>query len=730
MEDGSIYRSIDNGATFQDIGLSSFGMDSSDTSQRIELAISPMNNNRILAGIISGGATDFGQLVKLYLTNNGLATTSSISWTDVAQPTASGITDICMEYDDAIGWYAFTLTFDPLNNNRFLIGSIYLFRGNIASASPTVTYSALSTSSSTMHPDYHYFCYYPGSSSKCYIANDGGVYKSLNINLTTPTFSFISTDLNITQFYSIAITPTANKFLAIGGTQDNGTRRFNNNASSISSATKVIGGDGGYCFIDQTEPHKGITSNTYNYFYKSTDTLLSVTAFPRISNNGLFINPADYHDDSDILFSGDSIGFVAKWSNIFSGALLYDPITDSDFSSFEASHINISPNLVSGFTFPTVYIGTKKGRVFKILNSTTSPNFVNITTNILPSILSGGYVSCIEVKKTGLTSSSANDTIAVTYSNYGVPHVWYTTNGSSASPTWSNISGDLPDMPVRWALFAPNGNAYGYQLLIATELGVWTTTSINGASTHWEAINTGLANVRTEMLKIRPSDKMLYAATFGRGIFRSDMFSPIKISFKTQYNSYGSYCNVKFIDQSTTPTTTPIAAWAWDFQNNGTIDATIQNPTIERESIGAWVKLTISGTFGNISYLKTRASLFSNSNMMCPVDAPTSAISRLSADSIENIQSNIIGSSTIQSEYNISIDEIIIFPNPTNSVINIKTNTNAIPQEVILFDLNGKQIISNKDREQIDLSELVKGTYIISIKYENQTPISTTIIKQ
>jgi hypothetical protein len=71
-------------------------------------------------------------------------------------------------------------------------------------------------------------------------------------------------------------------------------------------------------------------------------------------------------------------------------------------------------------------------------------------------------------------------------------------------------------MPVRWAMFDPRNSDWA---LIATDLGVWSTDDLNGASTDWDPTNTGLANVRIDMLQYRSSDRTIAAATHGRGLF-------------------------------------------------------------------------------------------------------------------------------------------------------------------------------------------------------------------
>ncbi|MEI9957170.1 MAG: hypothetical protein WDM90_12910 [Ferruginibacter sp.] len=53
--------------------------------------------------------------------------------------------------------------------------------------------------------------------------------------------------------------------------------------------------------------------------------------------------------------------------------------------------------------------------------------------------------------------------------------LWSTTNGGT---TWTVCDGNLPDMPVYWAVFNSNDNNRVY---IATETGVWETSFLNGA---------------------------------------------------------------------------------------------------------------------------------------------------------------------------------------------------------------------------------------------------------
>ena len=135
-------------------------------------------------------------------------------------------------------------------------------------------------------------------------------------------------------------------------------------------------------------------------------------------------------------------------------------------------------------------------------------------------------VSCVAI------GTNDNNLIA-TFSNYGATkHIWASTTGGG-SGGWTNITGNFPDIPVRWAIFYPEDNT---KAIIATEMGVYETTNINGASTVWTQDPT-FPIVRTDMLKYRKSDGTVAAATHGRGLWTATIPLTIPyVRFAFNYN--------------------------------------------------------------------------------------------------------------------------------------------------------------------------------------------------
>lgn len=120
-----------------------------------------------------------------------------------------------------------------------------------------------------------------------------------------------------------------------------------------------------------------------------------------------------------------------------------------------------------------------------------------------------GAISCIEL-------GASDDEILLTYSNYGVKSVWYTTDGGD---NWTDVEGNLPDIPVRWSLFNPLDRK---EVLLATEAGIWKTSDVTAETVVWEPASSGMGNVRVDMLQYRASDNLILAATHGRGMFTSN----------------------------------------------------------------------------------------------------------------------------------------------------------------------------------------------------------------
>jgi hypothetical protein len=439
---------------------------------------------------------------------------------------------------------------DPNNENTVYVGGIDLFKTTNGGNSWTqLSHWYEGFGFQYVHADQHEIIIQPSNSSVVYFGNDGGIYRSSNggTNIT-----FKGDHFNITQFYACAIHPAAYTNHYLAGAQDNGSQKFS--SSGMNSTVEVTGGDGAFCHIDQDQPQFQFTSYIRNSYYVSTNGGLSFSGYTLANNTGAsFINPTDYDNANNRMYCADANGRFVRWNNPTAPGNNHDNCTISAFGSSRATAITVSPNVNN-----RVYFGTSNGRVVLLDNAHSGTAFTGTQINSGAGMPTGS-ISCVEVE------TGNENHILVTYFNFGVNSVYETTNGGTS---WTSVEGNLPDMPVRWALFNPLN---AQQCLVATELGVWSTDLLNGAATNWGASNTGLANVRTDMMQWRSSDNLVIAATHARGLFSTDAFTNPKALFDADKRVVYINKNTQFIDGSYKAN-----QWNWDFGD--ATGSTEQNP--------------------------------------------------------------------------------------------------------------------------------------------------------
>ncbi len=491
------------------------------TFQRIEIAVAPSNDQRVYA-LFQGVNDDVSQIRR--------SDDAAASWNTLTVPTTTS-NDETQIFSGNQAFYNLCAIVDPGDEDHLIIGGLDLLRTRDAGANweqisvwslfmPPVPLGV----NQYMHADHHALVFEPGTTSNMAFGNDGGVFYSTNMNTpigTPPTYISKSAGYHTTQFYSGELHPTSLDYF-LGGTQDNGVQKFT--GPGLGPTVEVLTGDGGFCYIDQTDGQIQIASYVFNEYSISTNGGTSFPASVKYSAEGRFINPTDYDDESNILYTCDvaeEYGILKDLTTTAVYSTVNIPIPGT--TDFMVSAIKVDPNLSS-----TVFLalqGTGIPKIFRVENAASAtPVFTDISNSLASS---NSYISSIDVEP------GNSDHILVTHSNYGIVSVWETVNGGSI---WTNVEGNLPDMPIRWASFVPEGFSPGNNptaiggVVLATELGIWSTTTLNGGSTNWIPNNTEMGNVRTDMVRIRNSDKLVLAATHGRGFFTATLLNALPVT--------------------------------------------------------------------------------------------------------------------------------------------------------------------------------------------------------
>ncbi len=738
--DGSLHVSTDNGLTWSAITLGF-------NTERIEIACAPSNAFTIY--LLTEDNNDVDRIVK---TTNG-----GSSWTNLSLPNDDDPGIPANDFSRGQAWYDLCIAVDPNDENVVLVGGIDLFKTTNGGSSWTqISHWYGGFGHQEVHADQHFIGFQGSSSANIYFCNDGGIYRTTNGTANVPSIDYKGNNMNTLQLYGCAAHPTNAYYL--GGAQDNGSHKYTSN--SLSTTTEVTGGDGAYCNIDQDQPQYQFTQYVYNQYRRSTNGGNTFNNVNLSSTQGRFINPSDYDNVNNKLYAARNNGRYIRWN---------DPQTGNDDDNVNAgfsgkvSAVKVSPNVNN-----QVYFGDDDGNVYKVANAhVNSPGVSSISTG-LPG---NKYVSCIEVE------DGNENHLLVTYSNYSTNSIWESTNGGNS---WTSVEGNLPDMPVRWAVFNPNDPD---QVFIATELGVWSTDNLDGVNTNWAATNTGLANVRVDMIQINNNKEMI-VSTHGRGMyFSNSLNAPVNIPVTSvAVAGVGNASTITTMGgslqmiESVLPTNATNPAVSWSLANgtgSGTLSATglltaISDGTVtvtatstDGTNISGSAVITISNQIppvtdsidvyglGRIFTISVpsgqlqmvadlypvgvsqnvvwnmlpggtgAASLTANGLMTALADG-TVIVEATATDG-----SNVSGTAVVTISEQVPLSTIDIdlensvqlYPNPSNG--NLFINAREAVSSVKVYTIYGRLIQSFNANERIDLSNLPKGNYTAVIELTN-----------
>ncbi len=124
------------------------------------------------------------------------------------------------------------------------------------------------------------------------------------------------------------------------------------------------------------------------------------------------------------------------------------------------------------------------------------------------------------------------------YLEYGFSaHIHKTTNFGQ---TWTNISGNLPDIPVNDIIIDP---VYRPNLYIATDIGVMYST--NGGQ-NWFVLGSGLPEVTVHDLTLHVPTRKLAAFTHGRSAWFIDLTGLVGVKLVTEFVPTGFILNQNY----------------------------------------------------------------------------------------------------------------------------------------------------------------------------------------
>jgi hypothetical protein len=519
-------------ATFTAMGV---GFPTSANIRRINVSIGGTGAPHTLYAAVEN--TSGSRLLGLFKTTDGAAT-----WSTVTSVPA---------YCNGQCFYDMTVAVDPRDptgNRVFIGGNPHLFSADLSGVPGAHTnwrsddgglhwrsISQGNGTSDSLHTDDHAYAF--GADGAVYDGNDGGIWRSPDLGAS---WTSMNTDLAITQFQGVSTHP--GREAVLGGTQDNGTNIRNRDLLRPPKWFHADFGDGGQSIIDQSNPqtmYHTYFNQSFNFmgparsdiggaggpgswpfvgayygygsaYYNGMNPKDPVSFYAPLAQNVAFTPNVIYFGSDRVYRSPDplpTLSMVPSWTAV-------SPRLTKFLGNY-VSWITAFPRLLGGKE--VLYTGSSDGALFasKSVDGSGIATWKRIDALPLPNRAVSGIA-------TDAADATANTAI-VAFSGFEAStpatrgHVFITTNGLSATPTWTNISGNLPDVPINAIVIDYVGHDDPRRVLyVASDIGVFRSRD---AGATWKLVSKGLPFVSVFGLERNATTGQIVASTHGRGMF-------------------------------------------------------------------------------------------------------------------------------------------------------------------------------------------------------------------
>ncbi|MFH1161137.1 MAG: glycosyl hydrolase, partial [bacterium] len=406
------------------------------------------------------------------------------------------------------------------------------------------------------HVDDHALWIDPGEPDHFLIGGDGGIYETYDGGKE---FLFKS-NLPVTQFYRVQVDNSVPFYYVYGGTQDNnslgGPSRNTNGAGVLTDEWFVTnGGDGFWSQIDPVDPNIVYAEAQYGYmvrYDRKSQEAVDIRPEPPKGdssykwnwNTPLIISPHSHtrlYCAANKVFRSDDRGNT--WQ-VISGDLTARidrntwPVMGK-FWSIDAVQKDVSTSLYgeiisldeSPVKEDLLYAGTDDGLIQ--VTEDAGKHWTKISE--FPGVPANTYVSDILASRfdENVVFTSFDNILRDDFKPYLMKSV---TKGK----TWISIAGNLPDKQPIHTIQQDFVNPD--LLFVGTEFGCFFT--VDGGQ-NWIQLKSGIPTISVRDIAIQKRENDLVLATFGRGFFILDDYTPLRSLTKEVLDQQGYIFPVK-----------------------------------------------------------------------------------------------------------------------------------------------------------------------------------------
>lgn len=349
-----------------------------------------------------------------------------------------------------------------------------------------------------------------GANAKLFVGTDGGIFKAENPTTVNSNFyTDLTAGLGIRQFYKIGVSQT-DPVVVTGGSQDNGSSMLRADGNWID----WNGADGMEGFIDKNDSQIAYGTWQFGTLHKTLNSGNSRFSLTKPDGKGgqNYYNWVVPFEQDPIVQNTIYVAFDEVYKSIDGGS---NWTSISQNFSANIDHFKVAPSNNS-----KMYLAIN-GVFWYSINGGISWN-QSLSLN-----LNGGRINEIAVHPTD------PDKIAIATTNSEKVYI-STNNGQS----WTSMRWDLPNFSSQALAWQNNGED---GLYVGMNYGVYYTDT--GLGDTWVPFNNGLPNVRINELEINTVDNKLYAATYGRGLWRSNVYDETLSVNDFELNELSMYPN-------------------------------------------------------------------------------------------------------------------------------------------------------------------------------------------
>jgi photosystem II stability/assembly factor-like uncharacterized protein len=482
--EAGLWKSEDAGNTWK---LVPTGINAT-TVQRVEIAISPTNPNLIYA-VTCNANNGFEGFYRSFDTGE--------TWEKSAFK--GNLLSTAYTFSGGQGFYDLCILVHPTKPQTVYVGGMILNETNDGGNS-----WKQATGYYTIHPDQHAFGY-NSLNKTIYLCNDGGVYATkeiianVNVNLS---WKFVAKGINATSCYRLGVSEDGKK--VITGAQDN-----NMFMSEIGKNwTNEFGGDGMEGALVSNYVYGSSQYGYITFFDQNDARKIEKQVFPPATDSGEWTTP--------FVINKETNRVIIAGGNVFKGTVGQDRNSFAPISNFKIFGTTKYPQVSSALAVPKsnadiIYIAKKNTPLSKLsADLWRTTNNGDFWENITNNIYKDSYITYLTV------DDKFPDRVWATLSNFVAGEkVYYSSNGGK---NWENISYNLPNIPANCIVYQTDENSD--ILYVGMDIGVYYLVI---GTEEWKPLMGNLPNVIVHELEINQATQKLYAATFGRGVWVSDL---------------------------------------------------------------------------------------------------------------------------------------------------------------------------------------------------------------